>query len=213
MKTEEIKLGKMKEIDIKKLWPHEQYDFSKWMADEENIKELGDVLNLSLTDIKTEELVGNYRCDIFCRDELTGKPVLIENQLEATNHDHLGKIITYASGLDASVIIWIVANARGEHISAIEWLNNHTDEDVSFFLIEIHAYQIGDSLPAPQFKIIEQPNDFSKTTKAAMNNRSLNESETNYLNFWTMFNDVLEEKGKPFTKCKPMPHIKMSYFY
>ena len=201
-----MKLGKMNEIDIRKLWPHEQYDFSKWMADEENIKELGDTLNLSLTDIETEKLVGNYRCDIFCRDELTGKPVLIENQLEATNHDHLGKIITYASGLDASVIIWIVANAREEHISAIEWLNNHTDEDVSFFLIEIHAYQIGDSLPAPMFKIIEQPNDFSKATKAAMNNRSLNESETNYLNFWTMFNDVLEEKGKPFNKCKPMPH-------
>lgn len=90
----------------------------------------------------------------------------LENQLEQTNHDHLGKIITYASGLDASVVVWIVANARDEHASAIEWLNNHTDDNVSFFLIEIHAYKIGDSAPAPMFKIIKQPNDFVKNVKA-----------------------------------------------
>ena len=107
-----MKLGKLKEIDIRTVWAHEQYDFSKWLASDENIKELGDVLNLSLTEVETEKFVGNYRCDIVCKDEITGKSVLIENQLELTNHDHLGKIITYASGLDASVVVWVVAGAR-----------------------------------------------------------------------------------------------------
>lgn len=86
--------------------------------------------------------------------------------MEATNHDHLGKIITYASGLDANIVIWIVKEAREEHKSAIEWLNNKTIKDISFFLIEIRAYKIGDSLPAPKFVIIEKPNDFVKNCKS-----------------------------------------------
>lgn len=198
----QMKLGKLQEIDIRKVWQHEQYDFSKWLAGEENIQELGDTLNLSLTDVETEKFVGNYRCDILCKDELTGKVVLIENQLEPTNHDHLGKIITYASGLDASVVIWIVASARQEHASAIEWLNKHTDEDLSFFLVEVHAYKIGDSDPAPQFKIIEQPNDFAKSVKSISKNSDLSDSERNRLEFWTQLNEILEERGKPFNKRK-----------
>lgn len=198
-----MKLGKLQEIDIRDVWKHEQYDFSKWLSSEENIQELGNTLNLSLTDVETEKFVGNYRCDILCKDELTGKVVLIENQLESTNHDHLGKIITYASGLDASVVVWIVASARQEHASAIEWLNKHTDDDLSFFLVEVHAYKIGDSDPAPQFKIIEQPNDFAKSVKAISKNSDLNDSERNRLEFWTQLNEILEERGKPFNKRKP----------
>ena len=198
-----MKLGKLKEIDIRKVWAHEQYDFSKWLASESNIQELGDVLNLSLTNVETEKFVGNYRCDILCQDELTGKTVLIENQLEATNHDHLGKIITYASGLNAAVIVWIVAEAREEHASAIEWLNKHTNEDVSFFLLEIHAYTIGNSDPAPQFHIVQQPNDFAKTVKALSRTNGLNETQARRVEFWTQFNDVIEKRGKPFNKRKP----------
>lgn len=197
-----MKLGKIIELDIRSVWAHEQYDFSKWLAEEENIRALGETLNLSLTDVNTEQFVGNYRCDIICKDELTGKSVLIENQLEQTNHDHLGKIITYASGLDASVVVWIVANARDEHASAVEWLNKHTDEEVSFFLIEVHAYKIGDSDPAPTFKIIEQPNDFVKTVKALAEKGELNESQKERLNFWTQFNDVIDERSRPFNKHK-----------
>ena len=197
-----MKLGKLEEVDIRKVWPHEQYDFSKWLATEENIKELGDALNLSLTDVETEKFVGNYRCDILCKDEITGKMVLIENQLEPTNHDHLGKIITYASGLDAAVVVWIVASARDEHASAIEWLNKHTDDEISFFLMEVHAYKIGDSDPAPQFKIVEQPNDFVKIVKAVSKNADMNESQKNRLEFWTQFNEVVDSKGKPFNKRK-----------
>lgn len=197
-----MKLGKLKEIDIRTVWPHEQYDFSKWLAQDENIQELGDSLNLSLTDVETETSVGNFRCDILAKDELTGKMVLIENQLEATNHDHLGKIITYASGLDAAVVVWIVASARDEHAAAIEWLNKHTDDEISFFLLEVHAYQIGDSDPAPQFTIIEQPNDFVKTVKSVAKSADMNESQKQRLEFWTRFNDVVESKGKPFNKRK-----------
>lgn len=197
-----MKLGKLKELDIRTVWAHEQYNFSKWLANEENIKELGDELNLSLTDVETEKFVGNYRCDILCKDEITGKVVLIENQLEATNHDHLGKIITYASGLDAAVVVWIVASAREEHASAIEWLNKHTSDDLSFFLIEVHAYTIGNSEPAPMFKIIEQPNDFAKSVKAISKNSELSVAQQKRLEFWTQFNEVLEQRGKPFNKRK-----------
>ena len=197
-----MKLGKLQEIDIREVWTHEQYDFSKWLSAEDNIQELGNVLNLSLTDIETEKFVGSYRCDILCRDEITGRVVLIENQLEQTNHDHLGKILTYASGLDASVVVWVVASARDEHASAIEWLNKHTDDSISFFLLEIHAYRIGNSEPAPQFKIIEQPNDFVKTVKRIVQNKSVNESQSRRLEFWTQFNDILEQRGKPFNKRK-----------
>ncbi len=197
-----MKLGKIKEVDIRKVWAHEQYDFSKWLAAEENIKELGDTLNLALTDVETEKFVGSYRCDIICKDELTGKSVLIENQLEQTNHDHLGKIITYASGLDASVVVWIVAEARQEHASAIEWLNKHTDDDLAFFLIEVHAYTIGDSDPAPMFRIIEQPNDFARSVKAVARQGELSDAQIKRQEFWTMFNDVIDQRGKPFNKRK-----------
>ena len=197
-----MKLGKLQEIDIREVWTHEQYDFSKWLSAEDNIQELGNVLNLSLSDIETEKFVGSYRCDILCRDEITGRVVLIENQLEQTNHDHLGKILTYASGLDASVVVWVVASARDEHASAIEWLNKHTDDSISFFLLEIHAYRIGNSEPAPQFKIIEQPNDFVKTVKRIAQDKSVNESQSRRLEFWTQFNDILEQRGKPFNKRK-----------
>lgn len=150
---------------------------------------------LTLTDLEKEVYVGSYRCDLVAMDETTGMKVIIENQLESTNHDHLGKIITYASGLDASVIIWIVKEAREEHKSAIEWLNNNMVKEISFFLLEIKAYKIGDSLPAPMFRIVEKPNDF---IKSVINDRELFKRHADRLNFWTEFNKVVTEHGKPF---------------
>ena len=100
------------------------------------------------------------------------------------------------------MVVWIVASARDEHASAIEWLNKHTDDEISFFLMEVHAYKIGDSDPAPQFKIIEQPNDFVKIVKAVSKNSDMNESQKNRLEFWTQFNEVVDSKGKPFNKRK-----------
>ena len=204
-----IELGKLTEIDIRKVWAHEQYHFSQWLAEENNIRELGDALNLSLTDIETEKFVGSFRCDILCKDEVSGKNVLIENQLEPTNHDHLGKIITYASGLDASVVVWIVAQAREEHASAIRWLNSHTDDTVSFFLLEIHAFVIGDSVPAPKFVIVEKPNDFAKSVKTLSKTGGEDETKAYQHEFWTKFNEVLEQRGKPFKMRTP----PMDYSY
>lgn len=196
-------IGKLTEVDIRELWAHEQYDFSNWLAKPENIEELNDIVGLTLTDIEKEAYVGAYRCDLVAIDEPTDTKVIIENQLEDSNHDHLGKIITYASGLDAEVIIWIVKNAREEHRSAIEWLNNNMVKEISFFLIELHAYKIGDSLPAPKFEIIEKPNDFIKSTKSITSDIEMNRSQAERLNFWTKFNDVVTKKGKPFNTRKP----------
>ena len=100
---------------------------------------LNDILGLTLTDVSKEVYVGSYRCDLVATDESSGIKVIIENQLEASDHEHLGKIITYASGLSANVIVWIVRQAKEEHKSAIEWLNNNTNSDINFFLIELHV--------------------------------------------------------------------------
>lgn len=197
-----LKLGKLTEVNIRELWRHEQYDFSEWLSKDVNLEMLSDEIGLTLTDVSKEVFVGSYRCDLVAKDETTGINVIIENQLEATNHDHLGKLITYASGLDANVIIWIVKEAREEHRSAIEWLNNNTNKDISFFLMEIRAYKIEDSLPAPKFVIIEKPNDFVKTANASINNRELSKSQAERLTFWNRFNEVLISKNKPFNVRK-----------
>lgn len=191
-------IGKLEEVDIRELWKHEQYDFSEWLAKKENIENLNDILGLTLVDISKETYVGTYRCDLFAKDESTGTKVIIENQLEISNHDHLGKIITYASGLDAKVIVWIVKEAREEHRSAIEWLNNNTNSNVNFFLIEIHAYRIGNSDNAPMFQVIEQPNDFIKNNKTSNNSETMNKSQSQRVEFWNQFNNIVIERGKPF---------------
>lgn len=193
-----MNIGKFVEVDIRDLWKHEQYDFSEWLSKEENIENLNDILGLTLVDISKEAYVGSYRCDIFAKDETTGTKVIIENQLETSNHDHLGKIITYASGLDAKVVVWIVKQAKEEHRSAIEWLNNNTNNELNFFLIELHAYKIDDSNPAPMFEVIEKPNGFIKNTKAINNQDNLNKSQSERLEFWNKFNEVVEQNGKPF---------------
>lgn len=193
-----LKLGRLEEVDVRKLWTHEQYDFSNWLAKEENIDLLNEALGLTLVDIEKEVFVGSYRCDIVANDETTGERIIIENQLEQSNHDHLGKVITYASGLDAKVIVWIVKEAREEHRSAVEWLNNNTNKDINFFLIEIHAYKIGDSLYAPKFEIVEKPNDFIKTGKTQSGSGDLNKSQSERLIFWTRFNEIITERGKLF---------------
>lgn len=197
-----MKLGKLEEVDIRELWKHEQYDFSEWLSKEENIEMLSDEIGLTLTDISKEVFVGSYRCDLVAKDETTGIKAIIENQMEATNHDHLGKIITYASGLDANIVIWIVKEAREEHKSAIEWLNNKTIKDISFFLIEIRAYKIGDSLPAPKFIIIEKPNDFVKTANLSNDSGELSKTQSERLNFWNIFNEALISRNKPFNVRK-----------
>ncbi|MDE5741871.1 MAG: DUF4268 domain-containing protein [Oscillospiraceae bacterium] len=191
-------LGKLTEVDIRELWEHEQYDFSEWLSQDQNIEYLNEMLGLNLIDVRKEVFVGAYRCDLVAKDETSDITIIIENQLECSNHEHLGKIITYASGLNAKVIVWIVKEAREEHRSAIEWLNSITDSDLNFFLIEIHAYKIGNSDPAPKFEIIEEPNGFRKNTKGTSGSNENNKTRSERLIFWNEFYDVLSANGNPF---------------
>jgi len=147
-----INLGTLKEItDLRSIWPHEALNFTPWVA--ENVELLADAVGLDITVDETESSVGNFNVDIYASETGTDRKIIIENQLEDTDHDHLGKLITYASGKDADVVIWVVKHAREEHKAAVEWLNNHTDDKIGFFLCEIKLFQIGDSDIAPLFTV------------------------------------------------------------
>jgi hypothetical protein len=161
-------LGKLIEIkELREVWPREALDFTPWLAKEENMSLLGDAVGLDITVDEEESPVGDFSVDIFASETGTDRKIIIENQLDDTNHDHLGKLITYASGKSADIIIWVVKRAREEHRAAIEWLNNHTDDKIGFFLCEIKLYRIGDFEPAVKFDVVEKPNDWSKEVKKA----------------------------------------------
>ena len=193
-----IDLGRLEKIeDLRSVWRNEASGFSKWLAEEENLALLGKTIGIEdLSLLETESQNGDFRVDLLCKDESTGNRVIIENQLEDSNHDHLGKIITYASGKDAKTIIWIVKHARNEHASAIKWLNEKTPIDVSFFLIEMELWKIGNSKIAPKFSIIEQPNNWEKNTIGESN---LSELERLQLRFWQHFKDIAPQLLKGFT--------------
>ena len=184
-----MKLGKIKRItDLRSIWPHEANDFTKWLADEHNLAKLGEEIGIELELEERESSVGNFNVDLYAKEEGTGRKVIIENQLEETDHDHLGKLITYASGKGAEVVVWVVKRARDEHRQAIEWLNQHTDTDLGFFLVEIELWQIDDSAIAPKFSVIERPNDWGKQMKSVA---GLNNTEQIQLAFWQKFNDKM----------------------
>lgn len=197
-----MKLGKIEEVALRKIWPDEARDFTPWLAQQDNLDNLGDLLGLSLIEPEQEVSVGSFSADIHCKIESDNRTVIIENQIESSNHDHLGKTIVYASGVDASVIVWIVKSARPEHVSAVEWLNEHTDSDVGFFLIEIHAIKIGDSEPAPQFKVITQPNEYMKSVKNS-SDKELTRSQLGRYEFWTQMNTYIEEHTIKLSARKP----------
>lgn len=198
-----MNLGKLKEIkDLRRIWPHEALDFTPWLAEEDNLALLSDAVGLDIALDETESSVGSFNVDIYATEIGTERKIIIENQLEDTNHDHLGKLITYASGKSADVIIWVVKRAREEHRSAIEWLNNHTDENIAFFLVEIKLYQIGDSDIAVKFEIVEKPNDWAKEIKRSTSNRPILQKRYDY---WQAFNDYAFSKSsfsKVFNKRK-----------
>lgn len=182
-----INLGQLKEIkDLRKVWPHEALDFTPWLAEEDNLSLLSDAVGLEITVDETESSVGDFNVDIYATETGTDRKIIIENQLEDTNHDHLGKLITYASGKAADIVIWIVKRAREEHRAAIEWLNNHTDENIAFFLLEIKLYQIGDSDIAVKFEVIEKPNDWAKEIKRQTSSSPTLQARYDY---WLAFNE------------------------
>lgn len=198
-----INLGKLREIkDLRKVWPHEALDFTPWLAEEDNLALLADAVGLEITIDETESSVGDFSVDIYAMETGTDRKIIIENQLEDTNHDHLGKLITYASGKSADIVIWVVKRAREEHRSAIEWLNNHTDENIAFFLVEIKLYQIGSSDIAVKFEVVEKPNDWTKEIKRNTSNSPTLQARYDY---WVAFNDYAFKNNafaKQFNKRK-----------
>lgn len=196
-------LGKLREIqDLREVWPHEAQSFTPWLAEEENLALLANTVGLEITLNETESSVGDFNVDIFASETGTDRRIIIENQLEDTNHDHLGKLITYASGKSADIIIWVVKKAREEHRAAIEWLNNHTDENIAFFLVEIKLYQIGNSDIAVKFEVVEKPNDWTKEIKRNTNNSPTQQARYDY---WVAFNDYAFQNAafsKQFNKRK-----------
>lgn len=151
-----------------------------------------------------EKSVGPFRADILAKDLATNHYVLIENQLELTNHNHLGQIMTYAAGLDAFSIVWIAKAFTEEHRAALDWLNRITDENINFFGIEIEVIQIGDSLPAPQFNVVAKPNDWSKSIKSSANNGAVTEIQIKQQEYWTQFKEFVIKSGSPFKLQKPL---------
>lgn len=182
-------LGKLKKIELREAWKHEANNFTQWLAQEENLALLGDEIGFDIKLIQTEASVGSFNVDILAEEENTGRKIIIENQLEITNHDHLGKIITYASGFDARVIVWVVKDVREEHRQAIDWLNEHTDEDIEFYLIQIELWQIENSPFAPKFEIISKPNDWTKAVRSSTDAGELSGTKVKQLEFWTNFKD------------------------
>lgn len=200
------KLGKLKKVEnLRQVWHHEANDFSKWLAKDENLTLLSGTLELDLELIETEANVGSFSIDILAVDNNTNYNVVIENQLEVSNHDHLGKIITYASGKEANIIIWVVKTAREEHSKAINWLNDHTDPEISFFLIEIELWQIDNSDIAPKFNIICKPNNWAKTMKKSGLTSDVKKLQYTY---WEKFNEIAEKSFsflKEYNIVSPKP--------
>lgn len=187
-----MKLGKIEQVDVRTIWKHEAIDFTNWLALPENLELLSDEIDIDLALVGTEYNVGRFNVDIFAEETSGDRKIIIENQLERTDHDHLGKLITYASGLDAEIIIWIVKDVLEEHQQAIDWLNEHTDEKINFFAIKMEVWKIGESEPAPKFHIISKPNNWSKSVKQSVQSSTLTDLKQLQLNFWDGFKEFAQ---------------------
>lgn len=200
-----MKLGRLEKLDLRTYWRREATDFTPWLAQEENIQLLSETIGIELEVQSQEESVGPFSADILCKDTINDHYVLIENQLERTDHTHLGQLMTYAAGLDAVTIIWIAQKFTEEHRAALDWLNRITDDTFTFFGIEIELYKIGDSNPAPMFNIVSKPNDWTKQVKKSTSLQPATETKLLQQEFWQGLKEFLESR-KSFVKMQnPLP--------
>lgn len=191
-------LGRLQSVDLRTIWASEPAGFTPWLAEPENLVVLSETLGLDLELVTVDKEVGSFRADIVCRDIGTEDLVLIENQLEQTDHDHLGKLLTYAAGLQPGMqsvtVVWLADSFREEHRAVLDWLNEITDQDARFFGLEIELWQIGDSPAAPNFNIVSMPNDWSRSvaqaTRPELSERALLRKE-----YWTGLHDRLNALG------------------
>lgn len=200
-----IPIGKLTKIDLRTLWKGEASDFTPWLAQEENIKILGEAVNMELEVETMEEKVGLFRADILCKETMTDQFVLIENQLERTDHSHLGQLLTYAAGLNAVSIIWVAKEFTEEHRATLDWLNSITSDHINFFGIEVELYKIGDSLPAPMFNVISKPNDWSKSIRKSAESTPVSGTKLLQQEYWLAFKRYLESTKSILRSQKAQP--------
>lgn len=206
-------LGRLERVDLRKIWSSESSDFTPWLAREDNLKLLGETVGIELELEAQEKNVGPFRADILCKDTATDSWVLIENQLERTDHSHLGQLLTYAAGLSAVTVVWVAERFTEEHRAALDWLNERTDERINFFGLEIELWRIGESPVAPKFNVISQPNDWTRTVAETARQIQAGElSETKQLQreFWTEFRRYMETSGSQLKTTKALPQHWMN---
>lgn len=188
-----IPLGELTRVPLRDAWPDEAADFSPWLAQPDNLELLGGVIGLDLEAESLEEGVGDFRADIVARDGDT--VVVVENQFGRTNHDHLGKLLVYAAGLQATVVVWIAEQLRPEHRQALDWLNEYTPEGVDFFGLELELWRVGESPAAPKFNVVSAPNDWARAVRASSAVDSPRKAEQ--VAFWQGFSAHVEDAGLP----------------
>ncbi|MBR4902627.1 MAG: DUF4268 domain-containing protein [Victivallales bacterium] len=202
------KLGILKNEEIRNIWKIER-EFSDWLAKRENMELLGNAVGIDILAEETESAVGKYSADILAKEDGSDRKIIIENQYGATNHDHLGKLITYTAGKNAQILIWIVEKADDEHRAAVQWINEHTDADIGIFLIQIEVLRIGDSIPAARFTVLERPNEWTKQNKQVVDSK-INQQQ---MDFWNSFMDYTmkqPEFSKLFNRRKGLPQNWMN---
>lgn len=200
-----MELSKLEKVNLRDVWKHEALDFTNWLAKPENLELLSDEIGIDISLIQTEASVGKFNVDILAEEETTGRKIVIENQLESTDHDHLGKVITYASGFDAEIIIWIVKSVRDEHKQAVDWLNEHTDQQINIFAIQMEVWKIADSPYAPKFQVIGKPNDWAKAVKKISNQGELSDTKLLQFEFWSKFKEYVRDNNGKIKLRKAYP--------
>ena len=197
-----MELGKLEKIELREVWRHEALDFTRWLARKENIALLSKEIGIDIEVIETEMSVGRYNVDIYARDTESNKKIVIENQLENTNHDHLGKMLVYAAGLDADIAIWIVKDVNEEHRQAVEWLNDNSFEKINIFLVKVELWQIDNSPIAPKFQVICEPNNWAKVLKQ-QSKENVSDLELKQMEYWQGFVDYAKSKDKTYISQRP----------
>lgn len=199
-----VKLGALKRVPLREIWVSESSDFTPWLADAEHIKLLGDTIGLDLEVEAQEKNVGPFRADILCKETSNDSWVLIENQLERTDHRHLGQLFTYAAGLDAVVLVWIAERFTEEHRAALDWLNEIANEKLKCFGLEVELWRIGESPVAPKFNIVSKPNDWSRSVSStARTIGAQSETSALRLEFWTAFAAYMHDVSSKLNPQKP----------
>lgn len=205
-----VELAKIEPVELREVWSNEATKFTRWLQD--NMDQLGDALGIELEVQQREASVGAFSLDLLARDVGNNRPVIIENQLEPTDHSHLGQLLTYAAGYDASAIVWIAKEFRDEHRAALDFLNGRTGEDTEFFGVVVELWKIDESRPAPHFRVVSAPNDWSKQTKPQAG--EVSERNKKYQVFFQPLMDKLREDTR-FTRAtrvrKALPQNWCSY--